>query len=111
MPLPDFIRALPALDIPYPDDMVTTNALRSDAGLAVWFSFHKDVSLPAHSHKGQWGTVIKGAVELTIDGTTRTYRPGESYDIPSGTVHAVKIPAGTIALDVFEEPDRYRLRG
>lgn len=111
MPLPDFIRALPALDIPYPDDMVTTNALRSDAGLAVWFSFHKDLSLPAHSHKGQWGTVIEGTVELTMDGTTRTYRPGESYAIASGTVHAVRIAAGTIALDVFEEPDRYRLRG
>jgi quercetin dioxygenase-like cupin family protein len=111
MRLPDFIRAMPALDLPYPEDMVTTNALRSDAGLAVFFIFHKDVSLPAHSHKGQWGTVIEGAVELTIDGTARTYRPGESYFIPSGTIHAVKIPAGTIALDVFEEPDRYPPRG
>lgn len=110
MPLPDFIRAMPALDLPFPDDMVTTSALRSEAGLAVFFTFHQDVDLPAHSHKGQWGTVIRGEIELTIDGTARTYRPGESYNIPSGVVHAVRIPAGTIAFDVFEEPDRYRLR-
>lgn len=111
MPLPDFIRAMPALDLPFPDDTVTTNALRSEAGLVVFFMFHKEVDLPAHSHKGQWGTVIQGSIELSMDGTRRTYRPGESYFIPSGTVHAVRIPAGTIALDVFEEPDRYRLRG
>lgn len=111
MPLPDFIRGFPAIDLPFGDDVVTTNVLRSDAGLAVFFTFHTDVDLPAHSHKGQWGTVLKGSIELTMDGQTRTYRPGETYSIPSGTVHAVRIPAGTVALDVFEEPDRYKLRG
>lgn len=111
MPLPDFIRTFPAIDLPLPDDVVRTNVLRSDAGLAVFFTFLKDVDLPAHSHKGQWGTVVEGSIELTMDGKTRTCRPGETYFIPSGTVHAVRIPAGTVALDVFEEPDRYPLRG
>jgi quercetin dioxygenase-like cupin family protein len=111
MPLPAFIRAFPALDIPYPDEAVSTSAIRSDAGLVVFFTFHKDVDLPAHSHKAQWGTVVEGEIELTIDGTTRVYRPGESYSIPSGAVHSVRIPAGTVAVDVFEEPDRYPLRG
>ena len=110
MPLPDFIRAMPALDIPFPDDVVSTNAVRSEAGLVIFFTFHMDVDLPAHAHKAQWGTVIEGQIALTIDGTTRTYRPGESYSIPSGAVHAVKVPAGTVVVDVFEEPDRYPLR-
>ncbi|OYX41086.1 MAG: cupin [Rhodobacterales bacterium 32-67-9] len=109
--LPDFIRGFPAIDLPVPDDAVTTNVLRSDHGLAVFFTFHKDVDLPAHAHKGQWGTVLKGSVELTIGGETRTYVPGETYTIPSGTLHAARIPAGTVVLDVFEEPDRYRVRG
>ncbi|WP_347309799.1 cupin domain-containing protein [Defluviimonas sp. SAOS-178_SWC] len=111
MPLPDFILAFPAIDIPFPDDVVRTNVLRSDAGLAVFFTFLKDVNLPAHSHKGQWGTVLEGSIELTMNGETRIYRPGATYSIPSGVVHAVKISAGTVALDVFEEPDRYKLRG
>ena len=110
MPLPDFIRAMPALDIPFPDDVVSANAVRSEAGLVVFFTFHKDLDLPAHAHKAQWGTVIEGQIALTIDGTTRTYRPGDSYSIPSGAVHAVKVPAGTVVVDVFEEPDRYPLR-
>ena len=46
MPLPDFIRAFPAADIPFPAEVVSTNALRSDAGLAVFFTFHRDMDLP-----------------------------------------------------------------
>ncbi|MEI2804697.1 cupin domain-containing protein [Albidovulum sp.] len=111
MPLPAFIRALPALDLPFPDDAVRTNAVRSDAGLVVFFTFLKDFDLPPHSHKGQWGTVLEGAIELTLNGVTRRYGPGEPYDIAAGTVHSARIPAGTVVMDVFEEPDRYRLRG
>ncbi len=110
MPLPDFIRAFPALDIPFPPDVVSANALRSDHGLAVFFTFHKDMDLPPHAHKGQWGTVIKGHIDFTIDGQTRRLHPGDAYNIPAGAVHSARIPAGTVVLDVFEEPDRYPLK-
>ena len=100
-----------ALDLPLGDDVVRTNAIRSDAGLMVLFRFLKEVDLPPHSHKAQWGTVIKGWLELTMDGKTHRYLPGESYSIPSGTVHSAKGPAGAIVFDLFEEPDRYALRG
>ncbi|MEL6801187.1 MAG: cupin domain-containing protein [Pseudomonadota bacterium] len=110
MHLPAFITDMPALDIPFPEDVVTTNAIRSNHGLMVLFTFHKPVTLPPHAHKGQWGTVLAGTLELTMNGETRTYGPGESYTIPSGTEHAAAVPAGTIALDIFEEPDRYPFR-
>lgn len=110
MVLPEFIRALPGLDMPFPEDVLTTHALRSEDGLVVFFRIHQEVDLPPHSHRGQWGTVIEGWVELTIDGQTRRYGPGESYDIPSGTIHAVRVPAGAVLVDVFEEPDRYPLK-
>ena len=110
MPLPDFIRSLPAIDLPFPEDQVSSNAVHSGTGLAVFCTFHKDFVLPPHAHKGQWGTVITGEIELTIAGETRTYRPGDSYSIPEGAVHSATIPAGTIVLDVFEEADRYALR-
>jgi quercetin dioxygenase-like cupin family protein len=111
MPYADFMQSFPALDLPLPDDVVRTMAVRSDAGLVVFFEFLQDVDLPAHAHQGQWGTVIEGAVELTIDGVARTYHPGESYAIPAGVMHAVRVPAGSRVVDVFEEPDRYPLRG
>lgn len=107
MPLPAFIRAFPALDVPFPDDAVRTNAIRSDAGLVVFFTFLREFDLPPHSHGAQWGTVLEGSIELTIGGATRRYGPGEPYEIPSGAVHSARIPAGTVAMDVFAEPDRY----
>lgn len=90
---------------------MTTSAIRSDHGLAVIFTFHEDFSLPPHAHKGQWGTVLAGELHMTIDGKTTVYRPGQSYTIPSGTEHGVRAIAGTVALDIFEEPDRYPLKG
>lgn len=109
MPLPDFILGFPSLDLPFAADVVTTHAIRSDRGLVVFFIFQQAMDLPAHSHKGQWGTVIEGEINFTIGGVTRVYRPGDSYSIASGIVHSAHIVAGTIAIDVFEEPDRYHI--
>jgi quercetin dioxygenase-like cupin family protein len=110
MQLPEFIRSFPSLDIPFPEDVVSTNAIQSGEGLAVFFTFHKDADLPPHSHKGQWGTVLEGSITITMNDETRTYRPGECYSVGSGVVHAVKVPAGTKVIDVFEESDRYRIK-
>lgn len=111
MQFPDFIKNFPALDIPFPEDVVTSHAIRSEAGLVVFFEFHKDMVLPPHSHLAQWGTLVDGEIEFTIGGETKTLGPGAVWDIPSGTEHGAVIKAGSKAIDVFEEPDRYGLRG
>lgn len=110
MNFPEFTKDFPLLDIPFPPDVVAAYAVRSDKGLVVFFDFHQDLDLPAHSHKGQWGTCFAGEVELTIEGVTQTYRPGETWNIPAGAIHSARIKAGTKAMDVFEEPDRYPLQ-
>lgn len=110
MAYPDFITDFPALDVPFPTDVVQTAVIRSDSGLVAFFTFLKDFELPPHSHKAQWGTVIEGEVELTIGDETKIYRPGDSYTIPSGVEHGGTIKAGTRVIDVFEEPDRYPIK-
>lgn len=110
MQLPQFIRALPAIEIPVPSDVVSTHVLKSKDGLGVFFIFHEDFELPPHAHKAQWGTVLTGDFELTVSGQTRKYAPGETYSIPAGAEHSARCKAGTIVFDVFEEPDRYPLR-
>ncbi len=110
MQLPDFLMALPALDVPFPEDVVESRAMRTDDALLVFFIFHKDFELPPHAHKAQWGTVLQGRIELTIAGDTQTYGPGQIYNIPSGAEHGGSITAGTIVIDVFEESDRYPLK-
>ena len=47
---------------------------------------------------------------MTIGGVTKTYRPGDSYSIPAGVEHGATVKAGTRAIDVFEEADRYTLK-
>jgi len=110
MPFPDFIMALPALDLPFPDDVVQSRAIRSDTGLTVFFTFLQDMDLPAHAHGAQWGCVVEGEITFTIGGETQVYGPGGSYSIPAGVEHGARISAGTRVIDVFEEPDRYPLR-
>ena len=110
MGFPEIITRLPEADLPFPSSMVKTSVVQSEKGQLVFFQILKDMDLPAHSHKGQWGTVIEGRIELTIGGETRTYGPGSSYYIPAGVVHSGKLPAGAKIIDFFEEPHRYRLK-
>ena len=71
MAYPDFISAFPSIDVPFPEDIVQTAVIRSDAGLVAFFTFLKDLELPMHSHGDQWGTVIEGEIEFTIGGVTQ----------------------------------------
>lgn len=111
MPYPSFITAFPSIDVPFAEDVVSTAVVQSDAGLVAFFTFHKDMELPTHSHGAQWGTVIEGEIEFTIGGETKVYRPGDSYFIPVGVEHGAMIKAGTRVIDVFEEADRYAVKG
>lgn len=105
-----FIDALPRLELPFAESVVSARGMRSDRGLAAFFTFHADVELPEHSHGPQWGTLVAGRVTMTIDGHTRVMRPGDTWDIPGGVPHSAQIAAGSVVIDVFAEPDRYLLR-
>lgn len=110
MPYPDFIQSFHSIDVPFPEDVVQTAVVKSEQGLVAFFTFFKDMELPPHSHGAQWGTVVEGEIEFTIDGETKVYRPGDSYSIPAGVIHGAQIKAGTRVIDVFEEADRYPLK-
>ena len=77
----------------------------------VIFEVLQDFTLPPHAHLAQWGTVLEGCVELTMNGETRTCLPGDSYNIPAGVEHGAEVQAGSKVIDIFEEPDRYPLKG
>ena len=110
MELPAMITRLPEAVLTYPATAVKTNVLQSAHGQLVFMQFLEAVDLPEHSHKGQWGTVLEGRVELTIGGVTRTHGPGNPYYIPAGVPHSAKVPAGATVIEFFEEPDRFRLK-
>ena len=108
MELPEIITRLPEVELPIPSTAVGTSLLRSEHGQLVFFQIFKDIELPAHSHKGQWGTVLEGTVELTVSGANQVHNAGSSYFIPAGAIHRAKLTSGTKIIEFFEEPDRYR---
>ena len=108
MELPEIITRLPEVELPIPSTTVLTSLLQSEHGQLVFFQILKDVELPPHSHRGQWGTVLEGTVELTVSGTTQVHSAGGSYYIPAEAIHSAKLMAGTKIIEFFEEPDRYK---
>lgn len=110
MELPEIIARLPEAELPFPSGTVKTNVLQSEHGQLVFFQILKDLELPAHAHKGQWGMVLEGRVELTMGGESRVHGPGSSYYIAAGVMHSARVGAGAKIIEFFEEPDRYRLK-
>jgi len=76
----------------------------------LFMEFGQDVEVPPHSHEAQWGVVLAGEIELTIDGKTATYRKGDAYFIAKDVVHSAKIKAGYKDLTLFNQKDRYKVR-
>ena len=110
MEFPEFMQALPGLEVTFTKDVVQLHAVRSDEALVVYFTVLQDLYVAEHSHGPQWGAIFEGELELTISGQTRTYRPGYTWNIPDGAPHAANIKAGARLMDVFAEPDRYPLK-
>jgi mannose-6-phosphate isomerase-like protein (cupin superfamily) len=47
---------------------------------------------PDHTHTGPSAHIIlDGEMTLTMNGTSRTYRPGDRCDVPAGTVHSARM--------------------
>lgn len=110
MDYPSIITALPQIALPFPPDGMRAYLLQSGDGQVAFFEILRYAEIPSHNHGAQWGTVLDGSVELTIDGETRVYLPGNSYFIPAGAVHSAKMAAGTKFLDYFEETDRHKAK-
>jgi quercetin dioxygenase-like cupin family protein len=47
--------------------------------------------------------VVAGNMELTVDGSTRTVRPGDTYFVPSGVPHGAVVEAGSRVIEIFAE--------
>jgi quercetin dioxygenase-like cupin family protein len=73
-------------------------------------SFDRDAEVPEHSHEAQWGVVLDGEIELTIEGRKHIFRRGDTYSIPKGVPHSAKIKRGYKDLTLFDQRDRYKAK-
>ncbi len=105
-PFVEIIRELPQADIPI--EGVRAYISQADSHQVLFMEFEKDIEVPEHSHGAQWGIVVSGEMELTIEGETGTHKKGDSYYIPEGAIHSARIKAGYADITFFAEPRRYK---
>jgi len=103
---PPFVRQLPEADLPCKG--LRGWLMESPHGQVVFKEADTEATIPEHSHGEQWGVVVDGRMELTIDGYMRLYMRGDFYTIPAGKRHRTRVFPGFKAVDHFAEADRYR---
>lgn len=75
----------------------------------VFFEIEPFGKVSAHSHNSpQWGIVVEGKMELTVDGKIEVYEKGDEYFIPALTKHSAKFLSRFRAIDFFAEKKRYK---
>ena len=114
---PPFIRSLPkavpTTPLPPPPPNVV-NKVRSwllqgdPSGQVLFVESDIETTMPYHKHGDQWGIVIGGKMDMTIDEQTKTYNHGDTYSIPSGTLHKVRIYPGTRLIEFFADQERWK---
>lgn len=105
---PDPIINLPEADIPI-SGLKAYLSQGSDHQI-LFMKFGEDVEVSEHYHESQWGIVLEGRIELTINGIKKEYKAGERYFIPEGVKHSAKIYAGYSDITFFNQKDRYKLK-
>ena len=107
-PYPELIRNLPEIDINLRG--VRGWLLQGKDKQIAFFDLEPIGEVPAHSHSAQWGIVIEGEMKLTIGEETRIYRKGDWYYIPEGVTHSATFLTRVQAMDIFNEPERYKTK-
>ncbi|NOR17553.1 cupin domain-containing protein [candidate division WOR-3 bacterium] len=105
---PEPIRNLSEVDIPL--EGVKTYLSQSENHQIIFMEFSEDVEAPEHSHESQWGIVLEGKLDLSIDGIKKTYARGDRYFIPKGIKHSAKIYAGYADITFFNQKERYKAK-
>lgn len=105
---PEMIRRLPEIDISLLG--VRGWLIQGKDTQVVFFDLDPIGEVPPHSHCAQWGMVIEGTMELTIDDEAKIYNRGDWYYIPPGTVHSAKFFTRVFVIDVFDDANRYKAK-
>jgi len=103
---PESIVDLPIADIPIKG--LTAFLSQGTNHQILFMEFEEDVNIPEHKHESQYGIVLEGKIELTIDVVKNTFVKGDRYYIPAEVKHYGKIFAGYADITFFNERDRYK---
>ncbi len=102
MPFPATIRALPRVDLGgadvYVHDAPGTQVLFIELPIG-----RAPVTVPTHTHDEEWGIVVEGEIQMSIDGREETHGPGSTHHLPKGVPHSFRFAPGTASIHYFIE--------
>ena len=85
--------------------------LQGEKHQLVFFQMEQSAQVPEHFHDyAQWGIMIEGRMELTINGKARICEKGDEYVIPSKAKHYAKFLTKCRVMDFFSEKSRYSIK-
>jgi quercetin dioxygenase-like cupin family protein len=106
---PEVIKNLPLADVPI--NGVRAWFIQGERHQLVFFEMETYAVIPEHSHNyDQWGMVIDGRMELTVEGKSRIFEKGGDYVIPAGAQHSAKFLTKVRVMDFFSEKNRYKAK-
>lgn len=105
---PEIISRLPEVNMPVKGSM--GYAFQGQEQQLIFMSYDEETIVPEHSHEAQWGVVLDGEIEMTIDGETKKFTKGDTYFIPQGTKHRATVYKGYKAVTLFDQKNRYKLK-
>ncbi len=94
MPFPVSIRALPKTSLLGVDVYVHDNG-SSQVLFMELPAERTEVVVPTHTHDVEWGIVVEGEVEITVNGKAERHGPGATHHIPANAPHSIRFTPGT----------------
>jgi quercetin dioxygenase-like cupin family protein len=102
---PDIIKKLPK--VKHSMDGVEGWLAQGENFQIAFFEIQPTAKVPPHSHGAQYGIVMEGELVLTIGEDTQVYSKGDTYTIPEGVTHHAVPKSVVLAMDFFDQADRY----
>jgi quercetin dioxygenase-like cupin family protein len=100
---------LPEADIKF--EGIRARILQSEKHQLVFFEMKTSARVPEHCHDyDQWGFMLQGKMELTVNGEKRIIKNGDEYVIPAQVKHSARFLAKSRVIDFFSEKDRYKTK-
>lgn len=103
---PEPIKDLPEADVPIKG--IKAYLSQGSNHQIVFMEFSEDVDVPEHFHESQWGIVLEGKIDLTIDGIKNVFAKGDRFFIGKNIKHSARIYAGYASMEFFNQVDRYK---
>ena len=87
-------------------DNLEGHVLSGEKCQVVFWEVKRAFFVGEHSHPhAEWGIVVSGSCELTINGETKTYFTGQEFYVPPGEPHISKMSDNYRSVDFFGAAD------